>query len=242
MMDLTQPLYVDCSVEYDLDMTRFPGWDDPRARAQTALLLHLPGHESCLCYHGCPSPEDELQTILREFSTTEDQLQEIIEEFCLDMESSEDELSSFVDDVLGSTDGLLMMSDAVSSPDSDNFKSPDTALSSTDTTFIDETWPDFLWGSYIIDQMSPSLDSSSSSAHLPIVDFDFLLCSPHQGSERPYRKRKNSGELDHRPSAKRPCYHGDALLSEVYSTFTATNDFNSFENEMRYGLSVCVRD
>ncbi|XP_033735987.1 uncharacterized protein LOC117324309 isoform X2 [Pecten maximus] len=41
------PLSVDCSVEYELDMSRFPGWNDPQTRAQPSLMLHLT--ESCCC-------------------------------------------------------------------------------------------------------------------------------------------------------------------------------------------------
>ncbi|XP_069125717.1 uncharacterized protein [Argopecten irradians] len=233
-MDPCQPLYIDCSIEYELDMTRFPGWDDPWTRSQPALMLHLPDHESCPCYHEYPSPEDELKTILQEYSTSEDELQDMIQELCSDIEASEDGLSSFVDDVLGFTDDLLTMSDTVSPADSGYGQYLDLVTSTF--TSDEETWEDVLCDSYIIDQTIPSPDSSSTQSSTT----DSLFLSAHQGSSSVYRKRKMSGETDQRLSAKRPRYYGDN--SDVYSTFTSTSDLDSFDDEMIYGLSVCVRD
>ncbi|XP_069125715.1 uncharacterized protein, partial [Argopecten irradians] len=235
-MDPCQPLYVDCSIEYDLDMTRFPGWDDPFARSQPSLMLHLPDQESCPCYHGYPSPEDELQTILQEYSTSEDELQDMIQELCSDIEASEDGLSSFVDDILGFTDDLLTMSDTVSPADSGYGQSLDLVTSTF--TSDEETWEDFLCDSYNVDQMTPSPESSSTQSS----NTGSLFLSTHQGSSRFYRKRKMSGETDLRPSAKRPRYYSEDLISNAYSTFTSNSDIDSLEDEMRYELSVCVRD
>lgn len=45
--ELITPLTVDTDYEYDLDMTMFPGINDPIARLQPTLLIHTRG--GCVC-------------------------------------------------------------------------------------------------------------------------------------------------------------------------------------------------
>ncbi|OWF36272.1 uncharacterized protein LOC110441890 [Mizuhopecten yessoensis] len=262
---LLQPLFVDCSVEYELDMTRFPGWDDPEARAQPTLMLPYPDRQ----YNSsCPSVDDELQNVLRKLSTTEDEFQTLLREFimtedelhsfvqdfCPSLESSEDDLPSIIDDVFSYADILLTMTGAISPSDSDHSQSPETfeSATQTDDTFMPDgpTLVDFLSDFYIRDPSSStcfsSIDTLSSPTCFSSIDtlsstptvecgIDFYLHS--QELHHSCRKRQISDD-SYQPSAKRQCNHGDDYHNELLSSFIT----DSSENEMSYGFSGCVRD
>lgn len=48
-----EPLFVDTSVEYELDMTMFPGWHEDTRRHQPKLLIHAVGFCSCGITSSC---------------------------------------------------------------------------------------------------------------------------------------------------------------------------------------------
>lgn len=42
-------LYVNTNIEYELDMSLFPGIGDPEQNSEPSILVHSPG--SCFCFH-----------------------------------------------------------------------------------------------------------------------------------------------------------------------------------------------
>ncbi|XP_046372965.2 uncharacterized protein LOC124146629 [Haliotis rufescens] len=103
MMDvpphLLQPLCIDTNITYELDMSKFPGLDDPQHMYQPALLIATDWsdyHEAQLVTHDADVPEDDLYSLI-------ESSQVLFPEFT---DSSSDENANFealLDEVISST-------------------------------------------------------------------------------------------------------------------------------------------
>ncbi|XP_071162237.1 uncharacterized protein [Mytilus edulis] len=133
--ELITPLTVDTDYEYDLDMTMFPGINDPIARLQPTLLIHTRG--------GCVCKQDSYAD-----------LQELIES-CTDLECSETD--SFIDEFLNDSDEENSVYSTTPSNTDDDFSNCSTSLSIDDEYLYDGIAP-------ITDLFTPDITTSLRNA------------------------------------------------------------------------------
>ncbi|XP_060085149.1 uncharacterized protein LOC132564512 [Ylistrum balloti] len=225
-----QPLSIDCSLDYNLDMSMFPGWNDPWVRAQPSVILHR--QESCICHISpqiTPVEEQKHPTASAEYFS----FVEILDHTISDVNANKHR------------------------PDVDFGNASDATLE--DVLSIDSSLVDHKSDPYIIGTMTPSPLSPvvilSSSPLQTLLDIDFLLLSPVETQLQlttSRQKRKHGGDtaLDVSSVAKRHCYYGKDLFSELDVTFNMTeanvtvNDQGTSDpvDEIEYDFIAPVRD